>query len=53
MNALEIRYALKKALDANDDVYEVEMDSPVPGAPAQLTVFSLDGRKFTISVQEQ
>ena len=52
MNALEIRYALKKALDANDDVYEVDLDSPVPGTPVQLTVCTLDGRKFTVSVQE-
>jgi len=52
LNALEIRYALKKALDANDDVYEVDMESPVPGQPVELTVFTLDGRKFTVAVKE-
>lgn len=53
MNALEIRYAVKKALDANDDVYEVDMESPVPGSPVELTVYTLDGRKFTVGIQEQ
>lgn len=52
MNALEIRYTMKKALDANDDVYEVDMESPTPGQPVELTVYTLDGRKFTVSVQE-
>lgn len=52
MNALEIRYALKKALDADDDVYEVYLDSPVPGIPVQLTVHTFDGRKFTVTVKE-
>jgi hypothetical protein len=52
MNALEIRYAVKKALDANDDVYEAEMESPAPGQPVELTVYTFDGRKFTVTVKE-
>ena len=52
MNALEVRCALKKALDAHDDVHEVYLDSPEPGAPVQLTVHTLDGQAFAVSVQE-
>lgn len=53
MNALEIRYAFFKTLDDMDEVSRLALESPVPGAPVQMTVHTADGRTFTVSVQEQ
>lgn len=53
MNALEIRYAFFKTLDDMDEVYELVLESPVPGKPIEMTVHTFDGRKFTVSIQEQ
>lgn len=52
MNPLELRYTLHKSLNENDRVYETELKSPVPGEPVVLTVFTLDGRRYTVSIQE-
>jgi len=53
MNALEIRYAFFKTLDDMDEVHELVLESPIPGKPVEMTVHTLDGRKFTVSVQAQ
>lgn len=53
MNALEIRYAFFKTLDDMDEVYELILETPVPGEPVEMTVHTFDGRKFTVSVQGQ
>lgn len=53
MNALEIRYAFFKTLDDMGEVYELVLESPVPGEPVKMTVHAMDGRKFTVSIQEQ
>lgn len=53
MNALEIRYAFFKTLDDMDEVYELVLESPAPGKPIEMTVHAFDGRKFSVTVQEQ
>jgi hypothetical protein len=52
MNALEIRYAFFKTLDDLDEVYELVLESPVPGEPVEMTVHTMDGRKFAVTVKE-
>ncbi|WP_328742957.1 hypothetical protein OG436_29645 [Streptomyces caniferus] len=49
---MELRYAMKKALDKTEDVDTVDMVSPVPGVPVALTVTTSDGRTYTVTVQE-
>jgi hypothetical protein len=56
VNPIELRYEIYKALHGRDDVVEVKLDSPTPGAPVSFSVKTWDPydkvRSFTVSVTE-